>query len=56
MGTVLLAIFDLIRDLLSATNLRGTLALATVLLTLTLLGVAGRIVLWLETFQYRDEA
>lgn len=56
MEAVLVAMFDLIRGLLSASNLWGALALATTVLTLTLLGAAARIVLWLETLQYRNEA
>ena len=56
MEALLLTIFDLIGNLLSGRNLWGVLALATALLTLTLLGVAGRVAIWLETIQYRDRA
>jgi hypothetical protein len=56
MRTLYLAIFELIRDLLSGRTLWGVLALATILWTFTVLGVTGRLVLWLETIQSRDRA
>lgn len=56
MESLFLAIFDLIRGLLSDRVLWGPLVLATALLTLIMLGVAGRVVLWLETMQHHDQA
>jgi hypothetical protein len=55
MESFVLAIFDLVRDLLSGRSLWGILTVTVGLLTLTLLGVTGRVVLWLETIHSREQ-
>ena len=53
MLSVVSALADLIRGLLVSRPPWGVLTLTAVLLTLTLLGITARIVLWLETVHSR---
>lgn len=53
MLSVISALADLIRGLLLGRPLWGVLTLTVVLLTLTLLGITARVLLWLETVHSR---
>ena len=53
MATLLSVIFDLISNMLHAPGLWTTLGMALMLLALTLVGLTGRVVTWLETMLSR---